>query len=123
MQAIDSARLVSKHTELENLIRRYYISIEEDIKKDLGVSEASIVEHVQSLINNGYVEKPAVLIVTADGPRWVTVDYATYKEFMTDHAIISRRFHGVQPSILDSSFMDSIRSNILEISIFGPFSL
>src|SRR5688500_5138992 len=98
MQRADSARLISKHRELENVIRDYYFSIEEGVKKDLGDSEAGIIERVQSLINNGYVERPAILIFTDDGPRWVRVDYSTYKEYMTDHAIISRKFHGIQPN-------------------------
>jgi predicted transcriptional regulator len=81
---------------------------------DLGVSAAETVEHVQSLINDGYVEKPLILVITEDGARWQTVDYYTYKEYMTSNAIVLRSYYGIQPNILDSLFMDSIRSNLLK---------
>lgn len=114
IQTADSLKQVSKHTALEKAIWDYYLSIEKDVRMDLGVSEGEIVERVQSLINDGYVEKPVILVITDDGPRWGTVDYSTYKEYMTSHAIVARRYHGTQPNVLDSSFMDSIRSNLLE---------
>lgn len=114
IQINDSVKLGSRHKELENVIRDYYLSIEDDVKMDLGVSEAEIIERVQSLIDSGYVQRPAILIITGEGPRWVSVDYPTYKEFMTDYAITSRKFHGVQPNILDTLAMDSIRSILLK---------
>ena len=109
----DVDQVVSTHRELEKLILDYYHSIEEDVKKDLGVSETEVVDRVQSLINEGYVEKPAILIITEAGPTWERVDYATYKEFMTDRASASRRYHGIQPNTGDSLAIDSIRTNLL----------
>jgi hypothetical protein len=103
----DSSKLVSRHKALEKAIWDYYLSIEEDVSKDLGISEAETVEHVQSLINDAYVKRPVILVVTEEGPRWTTVDYHTYKEYMTSNAIILRRYYGVQPDILDSLLMDS----------------
>ena len=114
VQINDSTRLVSTQRELEKIIWDYYLSIEKDVKMDLGVSEAEIIERVQSLIDNGYVKKPAIFVITDDGPKWQTVDYSTYKEFMARHAVASRRYHGIQPKLPDSSSMQSIRSNILE---------
>lgn len=112
-QSTDSSNLISRHRELENVIRNYYRSVEEDAKTDLGVSEAEVIEHVQSLIDNGFVKEPLILIVTPAGPKWEIVDYPTYKNLMTDHAIISRKIHGTQP-IIDSLVIDSIRSTLLK---------
>lgn len=81
---------------------------------DLGVPEAGIVEHVQSLIDEGYVKMPLILVVTEDGPRWEAVNYHTYKEYMRSNDMTVRRLYGTQRNILDSLFMDSIRSNLLE---------
>ena len=81
---------------------------------DLAVPEAEIVEHVQSMIDEGYVKMPVILVVTEDGPRWEAVSYHTYKEYMRSNDIIVRRIYGKQRNILDSLFMDSIRSNLLE---------
>ena len=53
MQMSDSAKQLSAHKALENVIRDYYRSIETDVRMDLGVPEAEMIEHVQSLINNG----------------------------------------------------------------------
>lgn len=114
IQTADSTKLVSRHKALEKIIWDYYLSIEEDVRIDLGGSETEIVERVQALINEGYVKKPVILVITKDGSIWQTVDYHTYKEYMTSHAIISRRYYGLQPNILDSLFIDSIRSNLLE---------
>lgn len=111
----DSTRLVtSEYQALEKAISKYYLSIEEEVKKDLGVSEEDIVKHVQSLIDDGYVKTPVILVITEGGARWATVDYSTYKEYMTSNAIVLRRFYGTQPDILDTVFMDSIRNNLLE---------
>jgi predicted transcriptional regulator len=84
------------------------------VRKDLGVSEGTIVDRVQSMIDDGYVEKPVILVITEEGPRWVAVDYHTYREYMASNAITLRRYNGIQPNILDSVLMDSIRSNLLE---------
>ena len=112
-QRTESAELISRHREIEDVIRDYYRSVEEDAKGDLGVSEAEIIDHVQSLIENGFVKEPLILIVSPEGPKWEIVDYATYKSLMTDHAITSRRIHGIQPMI-DSLVIDSIRSTLLK---------
>ena len=114
MEVANSARLISRHRALENAIHAYYLSIEEDVKKDLGVSDAEVIRRVQSLIDEGYVRKPAILILRRDGAKWETVDYSTYKEFMADHAIISRKFYGIQPSLLDSLFTDSTRHALFD---------
>lgn len=105
---------VSRHVRLEKLIWDYYVSIEKDVRMDLGVSEAETVERVQSLINDGYVKIPVILVITEEGARWKAVDYSTYKEYMTSNAVPTRRYYGIQPNILDSLLMDSIRSNLLE---------
>lgn len=112
--AADSTNLLSKHRALEKLVWDYYLSIEEGVRRDLGVSEGEIGERVQSMINDGYVERPVILVITEEGPRWVAVDYHTYKEYMTSNAITIRRYYGIQPNVLDSVLMDSIRSNLLE---------
>jgi hypothetical protein len=114
IETADSTKLLSRDKALEKAIWDYYLSIEEDVRMDLGVSEAEIVERVQSMINDGYIKKPVILVVTKDGPRWATVDNYTYKEYMTSNAIISRRYYGTQPDILDSLLMDSIRSNLFD---------
>jgi hypothetical protein len=108
------SKLVSRHEGLEKLISDYYLSIEESVKMDLGVSEAEIVQRVQGMINDGYVQKPVILVITEDGPRWQTVDYPTYKNYMESNAIALRSYHGTQPNILDTVSMDSIRSNLLQ---------
>jgi hypothetical protein len=114
VQTGDSVKLVSRHKALEKAIWDYYLSIEEDARLDLGVSDAEIVERVQSMIDDGYVRKPVILVITEDGSRWKTVDYRTYKAYMTSNAIVLRRYYGIQPDILDSLLMDSIRSNLLD---------
>lgn len=114
VQGTGSDKGLSTHKALESAIRQYYRSVEQEVKMDLGVSEAAVTERVQLLIDEGYVKKPVILILTEEGPRWKTVDYATYKELMTDHAIASRKFHGIQPNIIDSISVDSIRVNLLE---------
>ena len=113
-ETLDSTKRISTHTDLEKKIWEYYLSIEEDVKLDLGVSEAEIIGRVQALIDEGYVKEPLILVITEDGPLWEAVDYSTYKEYMTSNILISRRFHGTQPNVLDRVFMDSIRSGLLD---------
>jgi hypothetical protein len=108
------SKLVSRHEGLEKLISDYYLSIEESVKMDLGVSEGQIVERVQAMIDEGYVQKPVILVVTEEGPRWRTVDYYTYKEYMASNATELRHYYGTQPNMLDTLLMDSIRSNLLQ---------
>ena len=114
IQTTDSTTQVLSHKALEKLISDYYISIEESVKMDLGVSEAEIVQRVQWMINDGYVQKPVILVITEDGPRWQTVDYPTYKNYIESNAIALRSYYGTQPNILDTVSMDSIRSNLLQ---------
>ncbi|HEU5147423.1 MAG TPA: hypothetical protein VFT90_11945 [Chryseosolibacter sp.] len=108
------ALLTSKYKSLEKAIWEYYTSIEEDVSKDLGVSETEIINRVQAMIDNGYIQKPLILVITEDGPKWAAVDYLTYKEYMTSNAVVLRRFYGTQPDILDTVFMDSIRTSLLK---------
>lgn len=116
--AIDTADsiklMIAKHKALERAIHDYYSSIEEDIKNDLGVTAVEIVDRVQLLIDDGFVQKPVILVITESGARWASVDYRTYKEYMTSNAIDVRRYYGKQPDILDSASMDSIRNNLLK---------
>ena len=110
----DLTEKVSAYETLEKQIWDYYLSVEEDVKMDLGVSEADIVERVQLLVDDGHVKRPVILVITEDGLRWKSVAYHTYKEYMRSNAVASRRFHGMQPDVLDTVSMDSIRSNLLK---------
>ena len=107
----DSTQLASKYVEVEEVIWNYYLSIESDMRMDLGVSQANIADHVQALIEEGNVKKPVILALTKNGPRWVTVDYHTYRDYMTSNAIIVRKFYGIQQNILDTLLTDSVRSD------------
>lgn len=112
---IDSTKLItSKNIAREKAIWKYYALIEEEVKKDLGVSEKDVIERIQSMIDDGYVKKPIILVIAGGGSRWAAVDYSTYKEYMTGNAIVLRRFYGTQPDVLDTVFMASIRNNLLE---------
>lgn len=110
----DMTKSAVTYRELEKAVREYYILVERDVSRDLGVSEDEISSRVQSLINDGYVKEPVIFVITENGPAWKTVDYLTYKQFMSDHAVASRRYHGVQPNIGDSLVSDSVRSELLK---------
>jgi hypothetical protein len=70
IERADSTKLLSRDKGLEKAIWDYYLSIEQDVRTDFGVSEAEIVERVQSMINDGFIKKPMILMITKDGPRW-----------------------------------------------------
>ena len=106
--------ITAEHIRLEKAISDYYTSIEQEVLQDLGVSKSNVIDRVQAMIDDGYARKPVILVITDDGPRWATVDYATYKEYMTSNAVVLRRYYGTQPDLLDTVYMDSIRQNLLK---------
>lgn len=111
----DSAKLILTREEKEKAIFDYYQSIEREVKNDLGVPKGKIAEHIQSLIDEGHVQKPVIFIDTGHGIELMIVDYMTYKDFSRKDPTDFAKRYELQRKMPDSLFYDSMRSYQVEV--------
>jgi hypothetical protein len=70
-----------------------YMKTENKLRRDDGISEDKIDRYMQSIIDEGILDKPVIFPQTENGTEERTVDYKTYKEYRKRHPIdIKRNF-------------------------------
>jgi hypothetical protein len=104
--------------EKERLVWRYFQKVETELRNDLGVSEDSLEERIQQLIDGGHIVKPVVFYITENGWATKALDYKSYKAYRESHSI-----DGAAPLVAqsDSVSYDALRDDLLRV--FGEDSL
>ena len=111
-----SARLYMEDIRIkENVIQSYYDSIEREMRKDLGVTEANLNERIQQFIEEGHIAKPLVAYITDKEVRWEEVNYATYKKITALRRANLAAYSDIPAKYRDDIKADSIRANLLKL--------
>ena len=113
-QTTDSTKFITTLGDEEQAMWDYFQSVERELGNDSKIKKEKIPELIQSLIDNGDLQKPLIFLDSENGTESKVVDYLTYKEFREKNPIDLRRNYVMSMQLTDTLVSDSLRVDLLK---------
>lgn len=122
-QAIDSTMLNRTLGDEEQAMWDYFQSVERELEKDSKIQKEKIPHVIQTLIDNGDLQKPLIFLDGKNGTESNAVDYLTYKRFRKNNPIDKNRLYVISLRMTDNSVVDSIGEDSIRNVLLKQLSI